>query len=82
MNRIISAGKEVGAKAGQFGFFSSALLDSRNIVPLMLANEVVYGVVMTDKYVSSGYRINDGQLEQLFKGLKPKLLNRPRFGLV
>jgi hypothetical protein len=82
MSRIIRDGRTVGAKSGQFGFFSRALLDSKNILPLMLENEVNYGVVMTDKYVSTGYRINDEQLEQLFKGLKPKLLSRAHFGLV
>jgi hypothetical protein len=82
LNKMLHDGKAIGAKAGQFGFFSNSLLDSRNVLSHMMDNDVTYAVVMTDKYVCSGYRVNNGELEQLFRGLKPKRLNRPRFGLV
>jgi len=80
--RIDQDSKVVGAKSGDFGFFSNTMLDSRNILPLMLVNNINYGVVMTDKYASTGYGVNNGQLNQLFRGLKPKNINRSCFNLV
>ncbi|ACH39997.1 hypothetical protein Gbem_2994 [Citrifermentans bemidjiense Bem] len=81
VTRIVKDGVEIGARAGRFAFFSNSLLETRNVKPLLVENEVTYCVVMTDKYVCSGSKIDNGQLVQVFRGLKPKLLDRSLFGL-
>jgi len=82
ISRIVEGGEEIGAKSGQFGFFSNALIKTRNIMPLVQAHQVTYVVVMTDKYISTGFKLTNGRLERLFNRLKPKLLTRCCFGLV
>lgn len=71
----------IGAKAGEFGFFSKSTVDTKNIKSVMDKNLIKYVVLMNDKYVCSGYKNINGKIEQLFSGVKPKSLSRSRFGL-
>lgn len=83
ISRIIKEEKEVGSKAGQFGFFLNTMLKPIEMLQVMQTHhQITYSVMLTEKYVCSGYTIQNGRLKQIFKGLKPKLLNRGLFGLV
>jgi hypothetical protein len=74
-------GKEVGAKAGDFGFFTKSLLSNSEIVDLMRKNNIHYAVAMTEKYVCTGLILEGKSTRQLFNKTKPKLLSRQLFGL-
>ena len=73
--------KEVGACAGEFGFFSKSLCNSNDIRVLMTKMKLKYAVVMTEKYACTGFEVCSKTLKQRFKINKPKLLSRTSFGL-
>lgn len=82
VTRIILGDKEVGAKSGNFGFFTKSLVSNRDITNLMHSHQLRYGVAMTEKYMSTGIELNEAGIIQLFNKKKPKLLCRELFGLV
>lgn len=81
VSRISLNSTDVGSQAGEFGFFTKSLLGNREIVELMEARKIRYGVAMTEKYVCTGLILDDGNIEQAFNKIKPKNLSRRLFGL-
>jgi hypothetical protein len=79
---IVIGESRVGEQLGDFGFFLKASGTSNAVVRrIMLENSVHYAVAMTEKYVCTGYRRNNGTVEEVFNKRKPKNLTRSLFGL-
>lgn len=76
----LSVGTErVGAKKGDFGFFTKALVSNGEITTLMKANSIRFGVAMTEKYVCTGLILNGHRTVTAFNKKKPKLLSPELF---
>lgn len=79
---IINAeGRHVGAKSGDFGFFTGVLVREKAVRLLMAEHAIRYGVIMTEKYKCTGLKLTNEGVVLAFKGKKPKLLSRLQFGL-
>lgn len=82
VERISWNGQLVGAKSGKFGFFVKALMSKNaELISLMQAHGLSYGLTMTEKYICSGFELSGSRSSKLFGGKKPKLLQRQLFGL-
>lgn len=81
ISRVSFSGEPVGAKAGDFGFFTKSMVSNGEITALMSANGIRYGVAMTEKYVCTGLILNGTRATTAFNQKKPKLLSRQLFGL-
>lgn len=79
--RLSFRDEPVGAKAGEFGFFSKSLVSNGDITSLMIDHGIRYGVAMTDKYICTGLLLAETRLTTVFRGKKPKLLSRQLFSL-
>ena len=75
------AGANVGASAGEFGFFQKAACSNAEVEELMRSGKLRFAVLLTDKYVCTGVEATAKKLEQKFNKLKPKFLSRRLFGL-
>ena len=82
VSRITQNGNHVGAKAGDFGFFTKVIVSNGEVTSLMIANNIRYGVAMTEKYVCTGLALNGNRTTTVFSKKKPKFLSRSLFGLV
>lgn len=80
-SRLSLEGREVGARAGEFGLFRKALVGVEAAADVMRRHGLRFGVLMTDKYVSSGYEVTSATVREVFSGRKPKVLSRRLFGL-
>lgn len=81
ITQISANGEAVGAKAGDFGFFTKLLVNNSDITSLMIANGIHYGVAMTEKYVCTGMVLTGTRTAPAFNQKKPKFLSRQLFGL-
>jgi hypothetical protein len=79
VERILNEGVEVGAQSANYGIFVKSRITSTAAQRIARELGLNFVVLMTDKYLCSGYSLEEQGLRQLFGKLKPKRLARQLF---
>ena len=74
-------GVKVGEKASRYAFFLKSLIDVDEANQISIESGCDFMVIMTDKYLSTGYEVRSDGATRTFHQLKPKAISSNLFDL-
>lgn len=82
INVVIDNGGLVGYRSSDFSFFLKSAVSTPRMKEIVTELGTQFVVVMTDKYVTTGYRMTSGRLQKWFGPIKPKSMTKNQFDLL
>ena len=80
--KISLDGDIVGYQSEAFGIFLKSKVSIVKITEICKSKRIEKVIALTDKYQSTGYRLENQSLRKVFNPIKPKLVSTERFNLV